>query len=151
MPETYILDSCVFNRLLDKRVCLSDISSNGVFVATLVQRGELEATKDEARSDQLLATFKQVSRRIDPTETFCFDISHLDFDKWGDGQLFTKLKATLDAKNGGAKIGAEYPKLNNARDALIAEVAIVQGFTLVTADRDLAEVAEEHGAKTFLV
>ena len=73
-----------------------------------------------------------------PTETFCFDVSHFDIDNWGDGQLFNSLKACLDAKK---------KKTNNTQDALVAEVAIVQELTLVTADADLAGVARQHGAK----
>lgn len=38
-------------------------------------------------------------------------------------------------------------KTNNSQDALIAEVAIVQKLTLVTADNDLAEAAREHGRR----
>ena len=34
---------------------------------------------------------------------------------------------------------------NNKRDALIAETAIRNDLTLVTEDRDLAEVARDHG------
>jgi hypothetical protein len=36
-------------------------------------------------------------------------------------------------------------KCNNFEDALIAEVAIVNGHTLITADEDLRTVAEQHG------
>lgn len=38
-------------------------------------------------------------------------------------------------------------KANNARDILIAEVAIANEYTLLTSDRDLATVAEKHGGK----
>ena len=36
-------------------------------------------------------------------------------------------------------------KPNNLQDVLIAEVAIVNGFTLLTADGDLSEVVKHHG------
>ena len=67
-------------------------------------------------------------------------MSGFGISKWSDGQLFKSLKARLDAKK---------KKANNTVDALIAEVAIVQKFTLVTADIDLAETAREHGAKVL--
>ena len=62
--------------------------------------------------------------------------------KWSDGRLFRSLKTRLDA---------EKEKPNNTQDALIAEVAIVQKFTLVTSDRNLAEAAREHGAKVLCI
>jgi predicted nucleic acid-binding protein len=40
-------------------------------------------------------------------------------------------------------------KSNNTEDALIAEVAIEHGRVLLTADRDLAEVAKTHGCKVY--
>ena len=92
MFETYIFDTCVFNRLADDKIRLSDIATDGTFFATHVQRDELLATRHDARRDELIATFREVGPHILPTETFCFDISHLDIDKMGDGQLFSSLK-----------------------------------------------------------
>ena len=60
--------------------------------------------------------------------------------KWSDGQLFNKIKVSLDSRK---------QKQNNTQDALIAEVAIVQGFTLVTSDTDLARIASEYGANVL--
>jgi predicted nucleic acid-binding protein len=144
MPVTYILDTCVFNRLLDERIRLDEISPDGPFAATHVQLDELQATRMRHvnRRDELIAAFNEVGPGLLPTESFCFDVSHLDIDKWGSGQLFSKLKTCLDAKR---------KKPNNTHDALIAEVAIVQKFTLVTSDRSLAEAAEEYGAKVLRI
>lgn len=142
MSETYIFDTCVFNRLADEKIRLSDISADGTFFATQVQRDELLATKHEGRRDKLVATFKEVGPHLLPTETFCFDVSHFDIDKWGDGRLFNSLKARLDAVK---------KKASNTQDALIAEVAIVQRLTLVTADTSLADTAREHGAKVLCI
>jgi len=54
----------------------------------------------------------------------------------GDGAIYESIKGQLDTKNGGRR--------SNIHDALIAEVAIVNGFTLLTADADLAEIATNH-------
>ena len=59
------------------------------------------------------------------------------YSKLGDGSLYSRLKADLDSLNKG--------KANNTQDALIAEVAIANGYTLVTADYHLAEVARKYG------
>lgn len=74
-----------------------------------------------------------------PTESLVWDVSRWNQGKWSDGVLFEKLKQDLDALN--------KSKANNARDVLIAEVAIVSGFTLLTADRDLSAVVKNHGAR----
>ncbi len=59
----------------------------------------------------------------------------------GDGKLFTVLKTKLEALN--------KSKASNMQDALIAEVAIVNGYSLVTADSDLCAVAVEHGCNVI--
>jgi predicted nucleic acid-binding protein len=56
---------------------------------------------------------------------------------FGDGILYGQLKSDLDSLN--------HCKGNNSEDALIAEAAIVNGHTLITADEDLRAVAEQHG------
>jgi hypothetical protein len=98
--------------------------------------------RHEGRRNELIAAFKEVGPHLLPTETFCFDVSHLDTDKLGDGRLFNSLKDRVDAKK---------KKTNNTQDALIAEVAIVQRLTLLTSDSDLADAAREHGAKVLCI
>jgi predicted nucleic acid-binding protein len=142
VPETYILDTCVFNRLSEEKIRLSDISTEGTFFATHVQLDELQATPIPHKRDQLIAAFKEVAPQLLPTQSFCFDVSRFDDAKWSDGQLFKSPKARLDAKK---------KKANNTQDALIAEVAIVRRLTLVTADNNLAEAAKEHGAKVLCI
>lgn len=134
----YILDTNIFNRLLDGRVSLADLPSDGKFVATHVQRDELENTRDPARRQQLLNTFTAVIAEVGVVASMVFDVSGLDRSRWSDGQLYRDLKGDLDVlKN----------KANNVQDSIIAEVAIVDGLTLLTADGNLAKVAQKHGAK----
>lgn len=149
MPKSYIFDTNVFNRLADGKIQLSDIS-DGILFATHVQLDELRATEG-VRREQLLATFKQVGPTLIPTETFCWDVSGFDNARWSDGQLFNSLKACLNAKEKKSGRKANRKKVNSAQDALIAEVAIVQNLTLVTADIDLADAAREHGASVQLI
>ena len=73
------------------------------------------------------------------TESFAWDVSRWDQGKWSDGVLFEKLKNELDSLN--------KSKANNVQDVLIAEVAIVNEFTLVTADRHLATVVQSLGGQ----
>ena len=65
--------------------------------------------------------------------------SKFGFAKFDDGLTVQALKSALDARNHGKK--------NNANDALIGELAIKKGFTLLTADRDVNAVLESHGGQ----
>jgi predicted nucleic acid-binding protein len=106
-------------------------------VATHVQVDELNKTRDEERRARLFLRFATTVDSVIPTESFVLDVSLLDYSKLGDGGLYGTLKAELDSLNKG--------KTNNAQDALIAEVAIANGYTLLTADYHLAEVTRKYG------
>ena len=51
--------------------------------------------------------------------------------------VFRALKAALAVANGG--------KRNNTQDALVGETSVVNGFTLLTCDFDLARAVKEQG------
>jgi rRNA-processing protein FCF1 len=136
---SYIVDTNIFNQLIDGSVAISDLPSDSLFFATHVQIDEINNTKDSERRAQLFFMFVELKTEIVPTESFVFDISRFDLSKLSDGVLFGKLKHDLDMLN--------KSKSNNPQDVLIAEVAIMNGYTLITADRDLADVVEKHGGK----
>jgi len=136
---SYVVDTNIFNKLVDGVFRIEDLPSDGPYLATHVQIDELNNTKDAERRARLFLMFAEVRPQVVPTESFVWDVSRWDHGKWGDGILYEKLKHDLDALN--------KSKANNARDILIAEVAIANGYTLLTADRDLATIAEKHGGK----
>jgi rRNA-processing protein FCF1 len=136
---SYVVDTNIFNKLVDGVFRIEDLPSDGPYLATHVQIDELNNTKDTERRARLFLMFAEVRPQVVPTESFVWDVSRWDHGKWGDGILYEKLKQDLDALN--------KSKANNARDILIAEVAIVNEYTLLTADRDLATVAKKHGGK----
>ena len=72
-------------------------------------------------------------------ESFALDIAGAGFDesKFNSDPRVFAIKADLDALN--------KRKHNNWQDALIAEVALLNGYGLVTADGDLARVSAIHG------
>jgi len=135
----YVVDTNIFNHLLDGRLPSSALPVNGEFIATNVQRCELERTSDGSRRAELLKTFCRVMSDIVPTESFAFDIPGSGFDesRWSDGKNVSTLKCALDARNN--------QKTNNWQDAIIAEVALVHGYGLITSDHDLAVVAKQQG------
>jgi len=116
-----------------------DLPADAEFVATHVQIDELNSTRNHERREKLLLRFSTLVDTVIPTESAVLGVSSLDHCKLSDGDLYNKLKADLDNLNNG--------KANNTKDALIAEVAIVNQYTLITADFHLAEIAKKHSCK----
>lgn len=135
----YVVDTNIINLLVDGTVHPEDLPSDGEFIATHVQIDELNRTKDEERRARLFIKFATTIDAVVPTESLVVGISRVDLSKVSDGNLYSSLRAGIDARNGG--------KPNNAQDALIAEVAVKNGYVLLTADADLARVAQHHGCK----
>ena len=135
----YVVDTNIFNKLVDGIIAPDDLPSDEPFVATHVQVDEINNTSDKERRAQLFLKFVELGPKIVPTESFALGVSRLGHGKLSDGVLFTKLKQDLDTMN--------KSKPNNVRDVLIAEVAILNGFTLLTADGDLCEVVKRHGGR----
>jgi predicted nucleic acid-binding protein len=132
----YVVDTNIINWLIDGKIDRAALPSDGKFVATHIQVDEINRTSDEDRRARLSLTLISTIRELLPTESAVMDISRFDWCKMGDGVIYTSIKNELDAENG--------ERRSNIRDALIAEVAIVNGFTLLTADADLAEIAKNH-------
>lgn len=132
-----VVDTNIINRLIDGSLSTDDIPADAELVATHVQIDELNKTRDEERRARLFLRFATTVDSVVPTESFVLDVSRLDYSKLGDATLYGTLKTELDALNKG--------KANNVQDALIAEVAIANRYTLLTADYHLAEVARKYG------
>jgi predicted nucleic acid-binding protein len=135
----YVVDTNIINRLVDGQLASDNLPSDGNFIATHIQRDELEKTPDEQRRAQLRAKFKETIDREVLTESTVVGVSRIGLARISDGKRYSSLRDALSIRNKG--------KPNNAEDALIAEVAIEHGWVLLTADRDLAEVAKKHGCE----
>jgi hypothetical protein len=133
----FVVDTCVFNWLADGKIKREALPSGGRFAITHIQLDEINKTKDEERRARLLLAHAALQCELIPTQTFVSDVSRLDHARLGNGELFKKIKAELDAANGRKK--------NNSQDALIAEAAIVNGYTLITADLHLKQATVKHG------
>ena len=132
----YVMDTNIVNWLLDGKIDRAALPADGEFVGTHIQIDEINRTSDEDRRARLVLTLTSTIRELLPTETTVVDVSGLDWCKLGDVVIYTSIRNQLDAKNGGSR--------GNIHDALIAEVAIVNEFTLLTADADLSEIARNH-------
>ena len=135
----YVLDTNIINWLVDEIIKPADLPVDGEFVASHILVDELNRTSDKERRAQLLITLVSIRCELIQTETTIWDISRWGQSKLGYGEIYNSIKTQLDEKNGGGH--------SNLHDALIAEVAIVNEFTLLTADRDLADVARKHNCK----
>lgn len=138
---SYVLDTNIFNLLLDEKISPLDLPSDESYFATHLQIDEIKKTNHTLRRDNLLSKFEEINPKILPTETCIWDISHWDHAKWSDGKLFTELKNALDLRNKSKK--------NNPIDALIGETCIFNAYTLITADNDLSTVVKEYGGKVL--
>jgi predicted nucleic acid-binding protein len=132
----YVVDTNIINWLVDGAIQPEVLPEEGEFVATHVQVDELNDTPDRERRAQLFLRFTATVDDVVPTESMVVGISRVGLSKVSDGGLYYSIKGALDKKR---------TKLNNAQDALIAEVAIKNNYVLLTADRDLSEVAKDHG------
>ena len=139
----YAVDTNIINWLVDGRLELEQLPSDGDFVATHIQRDELEKTPTEPRRTLLLGKFEKTVDREVPTESIVAGVSRIGMAKVSDGRLYYSLRNALSKLN--------KAKLNNSHDALIAEVAIENSWILITADRDLAEVANTYGSKAHYI
>jgi hypothetical protein len=139
----YMVDTNIINWLVDGSLSTENFSPDAAFVATHIQHDELSKTRDSKRRQKLIDRFNTFVDSTLPTESTILGISKLNSCKIGDGRIFSRLKSDLDLLNDG--------KCNNSEDALIAEVAIVNGHTLITADEDLRTVAEQHGCNVALL
>jgi hypothetical protein len=133
----YMVDTQVFNHMLDGGLDSTILPSGIELIATHVQWGEIEATGDQERRNQLQKLFTLLTDKIVPTGSFVFGHSKFGQARFSDGKSYTEIKSMLDLKNNG--------KTNNIQDALIADTARSSGYTLITHDGDLREVSEKIG------
>jgi predicted nucleic acid-binding protein len=141
--QTYMLDTNVFNDLLDQKISPSLFSGYDVIV-TGVQLDELKATRCDERRTSLMKVFKGVAPVLTPASSFALDIEGAGFGQayWNDQTgRFEGMLASLRAKDGKDK------GKNQLRDILIAETAIKNGATLITRDSNLRKVVAEFGGR----
>ena len=142
-----MLDTVIFNRILDGEATLSDFFEYRLF-ATHVQMDELEQTPDQSRRKRLMATFASIRlHHMDhmATTSFCLGVSRLDHAclPYGD-ELYEKILGALREKDRNSK--SRNPD-NQWRDSLIAETSIGNKLTLVTDDTNLRNVVKEFGGR----
>jgi hypothetical protein len=137
-----MLDTNVFNRVLDGQISLSSLAGHRLLV-TGIQRDELNKTKDDVRRTALLATFEAISPEVGLASSFAYGIEGAGYGEayYNDGSgNFQKMRKRLQELDHKKK-----KPLNQERDILLAETAIKNGATLVSDDRNLRQVVSEFG------
>ncbi len=145
-PPKYMLDTNVFNWLVQGDLSMDELPWNGMFVATPVQRAELKATRNEDKRKALLKKFSEVVDRVSSVP-LAFDVPGAGFDQgaFADSklaELTAAIRCDLDRTG---------KKANNIQDALIAATAIANGLTLVTGDNALKKAVEANGGRVKLL
>ena len=136
----YLLDTNIFNQLVDGRISFSEIPNDAPLLATYLQFQEIGNTKRPERREVLQRKFQEVNPQTVPVETSLWGVTPYGQGKYGGGsELFKALLVALDSKNNGKK--------NNYADALIAEVTIVNSYTLITSDQYLADLVVSKSGK----
>ena len=137
-PMHCMFDTMVFNRILDWDIPIADLKDKATVYATRLQYEEIENTKNEARRVELLETFVKVKDQTVGLQSGVVGIMKAG-EVVGSAGLFTPILVALNELNKKHR--------NNAKDALIAEAAIVNKLTLVTEEGHLREAASKYGAQ----
>jgi predicted nucleic acid-binding protein len=148
---TYLLDTNVFNDLLDGKMALALVEGRRVIV-TGVQKGELMDTRDPGRTAALLTIFEEVEAETVLTASAAWDISGAGWDQacWNDETgRYEKMLARLRALDGEKKTKRKALRANQEKDILIAETALKEGAVLVTGDGNLRTVVIEFGGEAM--
>lgn len=139
---SYMLDTNVFNKLLDGVITLDDLPKDASFLATPIQLLELDKTPDETRRSLLVSKFHELVQDTHKVKTTLWNYSSWGEGAWDKTECYQTLKVALDSKK---------KKINNLEDALIAEVALIEGYILITADKTLSEVFEACFGSVILI
>ena len=148
----YMLDTNVFNRVLDNHLAVDDFRSVPL-VTTHVQADELRNTGTTARKNALLAIFEEIAPEATPTRSAVFDVSRWDEACWSDEDgVFEKMLCRLKELDDASikKKKKKKPKeFNQERDILMAETAMKNELTLVSNDENLRLVTTEFGGNAI--
>lgn len=141
-PPGYVLDTNVFNHLVEGKISSGQLPTDAPLYITDHQADEIAACEDKAKRTRMVVLLCRMRIGFEPTMTTVLGLSRLGGSALGDGKLFKEILANLDDKN-------KRKNMANRRDALIGELAIARGHTLISHDGDLCEAVRSLGGKTL--
>jgi predicted nucleic acid-binding protein len=135
-----MLDTSVFNWLIDGDIGPDELPAGATYFVTHIQRDELAAESREERRNQLFAQLGALAPIDSLTESSVVGISRVGGSKVSDGVGHEELVRALNRKK---------KSRNNPNDALIAETALRNQLTLISADRTLCEEMLKRGGNVI--
>ena len=141
-----MFDTTIFNRVVEHKVPIEKLTACVVAYATPLQWHEINRTQNCKKKEELCHLFRNLfpeeshsdGSRVVPTPTTVWNVSPWGSGQWSESDsLYGPILTAMDELR---------RHKNNPWDALIAETAIKNGFTLVTDDGNLGEVAQKFGA-----
>lgn len=128
---SYILDTDIIDKLVDGDILLDDLPTDRPLVAVHAQMRRLASAGNEAHRMRLLSKFERFTGHIGTTGTVMKDGAPWEQLQLCNGARFRKLKEGLQERGDGQ---------SNARDVLLADMAISNKLILITTNSYLAEV-----------
>jgi hypothetical protein len=93
----YLLDTNIFNQLVDERISLANLPCDGPLLATYLQIEEIKKTKNLSRQEELLRKFEEINPVRVPVETSLWGVTPWNEGKYGGGgELFQSLLTELN-------------------------------------------------------
>ncbi|MDD5701298.1 MAG: hypothetical protein PHU23_04520 [Dehalococcoidales bacterium] len=133
----YLLDTNIFNHLVEGKIKLDDLPLDYPIFVTHIQQTEFMQFPHCEKRSQLLKLLKVLPDHQANLQTLLADISCAG-DACGNGKIYDQILLRLN------KI--EKRKSNaNVHDALIGETSIINRLVLITNDKDFAQAVKSLG------
>jgi hypothetical protein len=117
--KRYVLDTNIFNRVVEGILAIKDLPSDGVFCASEVQLNEIGKTKDPVKRTLLEEMFQKIGPQISERKTTPWGYGGWGTGTWGmEGGYYDALLKGL------RKLHSD--KLSDVEDALIGEISITE-------------------------
>lgn len=136
---SYIIDTDIVRKVLDGSVPVEDLPSDEPILAPRAQIDHIKRAPNKQRRAQLMLKLSELRIKRISIGSILLNGSYWHDFKFWDSTLF---KVLMD----------DFRRLcrssSNARDILLAEVAIKNRLTFLTRDRCLANVVRRHGGRS---
>ncbi len=134
----FLLDTNVFNHLVDGKIKLEEIPTEYPIFITYIQKKELDKCDDIIRRQDLMTYLKILTDHEATVETFLAGIAEVGHTSVGNGKIYEEILKILNKKK-------KRKNDANVNDALLGEVAIKNSFVLITNDKDLKKAVASLG------
>jgi len=141
----YLLDTCVFNWIVNGTHAPSDLPV-GEYLVTHIQRDEIGKVSNEERRSALLGTFELCGAEQVPTSVFVLGVSRIGQAALDGGGTYHRIYTELSALD-----SSKRKHQSHMADAIIGTTAQVRGVGLVTADADFFQVMKGIISESHLV